>query len=114
MINGPDLMSIKRTRTLFIIFILTLVSACSTKPISQQVRNDFTLRFEGRDIGLAEKIRIDGIYVMKVESTSNRTIDVNMIFFKDGTFASSFYIPKTTNNEIRTFSGENFHNEVSC
>lgn len=97
----------------YLIIICIFLSACGTKPISQQVQNDFTLRFEGRDIGLAEKIRIDGYYVMKVESTSNRTIDVNMIFFKDGTFASSFYIPKTTNNEIRPFFGENFHNEVS-
>jgi hypothetical protein len=97
----------------YLIIICIFLSACGTKPISQKVRNDFTLRFEGRDTELAAKIRIDGYYVMKVQSTSNKTLDVNIMLFKDGTFAKSFQILKTTENDARPFFGENFHNETS-
>jgi len=81
-----------------IIFIILFSWSCAHKPISKEIKNEFTNRFEGMNTGIREKLNVDGYYqywrkeFIEVNPKTNRrdTFFYNLIFYEDGTFLYNF------------------------
>lgn len=96
-----------------VVLISFLIWSCSHKPISKTVREEFTNRFEGKIIGIREKINIDGYYqywkkgLIRVNSQTGQrdTGFFNVVFYDDGTFLYNFFsvlnYPKDLNEYLK-------------
>ena len=81
-----------------IIFIILFSWSCGHKPISRDIKNEFTNRFEGKKTGIREKLNIDGYYQywrqedieFNPQTKQTDTFFYNLIFYEDGTYLYNF------------------------
>src|SRR6188474_1767209 len=81
-----------------ILFAMLLLWGCANKPISKEIKAEFTNRFEGKNSRIREKLNIDGYYqywrkefIEVNPKTNNRdTFFYNLIFYEDGTYLYNF------------------------
>jgi hypothetical protein len=99
---------------ILILFIIHLTGCGGHKPIPTRIKNEFTLRHDGNNPGLAGKIQTNGYYVMQNVTRSDDAHDINMIFFPDGTFAYNFFIRGIHSNNPRLFFGKDFTTDSLC
>lgn len=72
---------------IYVIFICS----CSPLPISKTVKRDFTNCYEAGNTGLSSKLNINGYYEIRDPIKNNDASNVNMIFFKDGSYVRNFF-----------------------
>jgi len=81
-----------------ILFAMLFLWGCANKPISKEIKAEFTNRFEGKNSRIREKLNIDGYYqywrkefIEVNPKTNNRdTFFYNLIFYEDGTYLYNF------------------------
>lgn len=75
------------------------MTGCATKHMSKDLRKDFTNCFEGKSTNIRSLIDIDGYYIMYdlegyyygFKNEFEDTLDINMIFYEDGTLFYNFF-----------------------
>jgi len=80
-------------------FLILISWSCAHKPISKEIKNEFTNRFEGKNTGIREKLNIDGYYQfwekdfteINPQTKQKDTFFYNLILYEDGTYLSNFH-----------------------
>ena len=89
-----------KTKAILIsIFIILIIFGCAKKPVSKAVRNDFTNCIGNKNTNIRSLIDIDGYYLMYelgryyfgFENNYKDTLDINIIFYEDGTLIYNFF-----------------------
>jgi len=83
---------------ILLVFFVMIMTGCATKHMSKDLRKDFTNCFEGKSTNIRSLIDIDGYYIMYdlegyyygFKNEFKDTLDINMIFYEDGTFLYNF------------------------
>jgi hypothetical protein len=81
-----------------ILFIILFSWSCAHKPISKEIKREFTNRFEGKNTGIREKLNMDGYYQywrqedieFNPQTKQRDTFFYNLIFYEDGTYLYNF------------------------
>lgn len=95
----------------FVILISFILSGCLginyTRPLTKEVKYNFTNRFEGKNTGIANQVNLKGYYRYwlndefgrpeKIHNT-NDTAFIDLVFYEDGTFIWNLWPGQGFNN----------------